>query len=162
METIYELIKKHSKGKGEDAMWKATAIISDAIENYLPEDAKEDLYDDIYGLMSDGHYNEWMADMDIAKMYYIDESAQKHYAPYFTKPVIREHYEQVKSLIRDYNECDFAVALNMIASDYHNILAMWFPNATAEQRLDKYVELTVNWLADPDWDSKDKIWKYLH
>ena len=143
-------------------MWKSTAIISEAIENSLPEEAKHKLYNELYGLMSDGHYDEEMADEDIAKMFYLDEDDIKHYAPYFTKPIVKEHYEKVRNSIPHYNEYDFAVTLNMVASDNHELIMRWFPDSTSEQRLDKYVEQTVNWLADADWPEKNKIWSYLH
>ena len=162
METIYELIKKHSDGKGEDMMWKTTEAISEAIEHGLPEDHKVKLYNELYGLLSDGHYNESMAEADIAKMYYIDEDGDKHYAPYFAAPAVKEAYAKVKSTIPAYNEYDFAVVMNMVASDNHNLYMKWFPDSTSEERHEKYVEMAVNWLADQDWPRKDKIWAYLH
>lgn len=162
METIYELIKKHSAGKGEEMMWKTTEVISEAIKHGLPEDYKVKLYNELYGLLSDGHYNEAMAEADIAKMYYVDEDDEKHYAPYFTAPAVKDEYTKIKSMIPDYNEWDFAVTLNMVASDNHNLIMKWFPESTAESRLEKYVEMAVNWLHDQDWPETDKIWAYLH
>ena len=162
METIYNLIKTHSTGKGEDTMWKSTAIISDSIEKNMPEKAKAELYEELYGLMSGGHYDCEMAEQDVKKMYYVDENGEKHHGPYLTAPVVKELYEKVKSHVADYNEWDFYVTLHMIVSDYHNILVKWFPSASQDERIEKYVELAVNWLNDPDWPSKDRIWSYLH
>ena len=162
MKTIYELIKEHSSGKGEDVMWKSTAIISDAIERGMPEDEKHKLYDALFGLMSNGHYNEEMALADVEKMYYLDEAGEKHYAPYLTAPVVKEEYDKVADKIPAYNEWDFYVTMHMIVSDNHNLLNKWFPDAPQEERIEKYVELAVNWLADDDWPSTDRIWAYLH
>ena len=162
MQTIYDLIKEHSNGKGEDTMWKSTQIISDAVEHSMPEDAKKKLYNDLFGLMSGGHYNEEMADADVEKMYYIDDAGEKHYAPYLTAPVVKEEYDKVAPKIPAYNEWDFYVTLHMVVSDYHNLLNKWFPDEPQEERVGKYVELAVNWLADDDQPATDRIWAYLH
>ena len=162
METIYELIKKNSVGKGEDIMWKSTAIISDAVEHDMSEDAKKKLYNDLYGLMSNGHYNEDMALCDVEKMYYEDSGGSKHYAPYLTAPAVKEEYNKIASKINEYNEWDFYVTLHMIVSDYHNLMERWFPEDSQEERIEKYVELAVNWLDDDDWPENDRIWAYLH
>lgn len=162
METIYELIKKNSAGKGEAMMWKSTAIISDAIEKNMSAEAREELYDELFGLMSGGHYNECMAKADVEKMYYVGNDAQEHYGPYLTDSVVKEHYDKVSSVIPDYNMWDFYVTLHMIASDNHDLYMKWFPGATQEERIEKYVDAAVNWLNDVDWPEKDKIWAYLH
>ena len=162
MESIYELIKNHSEGKGEDMMWKSTEIISDAIDKSMPESAKKELYYDLYGLMSNGHYDREMAISDVEDMYYVGEDGDKHYAPYLTEPVVKEEFNKVESKIPHYNEWDFYVTLHMIVSDNHNLLNRWFPSDTQDERIRKYVETAVNWLADDDWPSHDKIWAYLH
>ena len=162
MQTIYELIKEHSAGKGEDVMWKSTAIISDAIEHSMPEEAKRKLHDALFGLMSDGHYDKEMAFADVSKMYYVDSAGVKHMAPYLTETVVKEEYDKVSAKIPAYNEWDFYVTMHMIVSDNHNLLERWFPGEPQEERIRKYVEMSVNWLADDDWPSTDRIWAYLH
>ena len=162
METIYELIKKHAKGKGEDTMWKSTAIISDAIETSMPKDAKCKLYDDLYVLLSGGHYDEEMAKADVEKMYYIDEMGEKRYGPYLDITATNELYRKAKSVLPAYNEWDFYVTLHMIVSDNYNLIMKWFPNSTPDERTAKFFDMAVNWLADQDWPSNDRIWAYLH
>lgn len=162
MDTIYELIKNHSSGKGEDMMWKTTVIISDAIEKDMPKDAKNKLYYDLYGLLSGGHYDRGMAEADIEKMYYIDEMGEKHHGPYLTEDAVMAMYRKVKSIIPAYNEWDFDVTLHMIVSDNYSLIMKWFPNATADERADKFLDMAINWLTDQDWPSKDRIWHYLH
>ena len=162
METIYNLIKSHSNGKGEDMMWRSTAIISDSIEKWMPEKNKKELYDELFGLMSGGHYDKDMAVQDVEKMYYVDEADEKHYGPYLEETVVKELFDGVSAKVAPYNMWDFYVTLHMIVSDYHNILLKWFPDDTKEERVEKYVELAVNWLKDPDQESTDRIWAYLH
>ena len=162
METIYNLIKTHSTGKGEDMMWRSTAMISDAIEKWMPEEKKKDLYNSLFGLMSEGHYDEEMAKSDVVKMFYVDSDGEKHYGPYLEDDAVKKSFEGVSSKIEDYNCWDFYVTLHMIVSDYHNIMMKWFPDDTSGERVDKYVELAVNWLSDPDKVSTDRIWAYLH
>ena len=162
METLYEFIKEHSDGKGEDMMWKSTAIISDAVEKNFTKDAKKKLLDDLYGLMSGGHYNESMADCDVEKMFYVDESGVEHYGPYLTKPEVKALYDKVKTTIPDYNEWDWYVTLHMIVSDNHNLINDWFPGETATEHVERYVKMAVNWLHDQDRPCTNRIWTYMH
>lgn len=162
MESIYELIKKNATGKGEGMMWKSTAIISDAIEKNMPAEAQKELYDDLYGLMSGGHYNECMAKADVEKMYFEDAKGEVHHAPYWTDAQIRETYEVHKDKIPEYNCWDYYVVFNMIASDNWVMYHTWWPDITPEVFAQKVAEASVNWLADQDWAETDKIWSYLH
>lgn len=159
---IYEIIKVYGKGKNENDMWATTEIISDAIEQSMPENERKTLYEKIYGYLSEGHYDENFAKEAIAHMFYNSKDGQKHSAPYFTDSTINEIYGKIKDKIRGYNVWDFAVTLNMVASDYHNLIIEWFPDADAEARIEKYTALAVNWLSDEDWQGKNKIWCYLH
>ena len=163
METIYDLIKEHSTGKGEGTMWESTRIISDAIDESMPEKAKKKLYSDLFGLLSDGHYDEHFAKDAVRCMYYLDDSGEKHYAPYLTDGRVEELYKGVKDQMPEaYNLWDFYVVLHMVASDYHNLIMVWYPDSTSDERIERYVELAVNWLHDDDWKTDDKVWKYLH
>ena len=162
METIYNLIKKHSAGKGEDIMWKSTEIISDAIDRSMPELAKKHLINDLYGLMSGGHYDECMAREDVEKMYFLDEAGKEHYGPFYSDKETAALYNSIQMEIPDYNEWDFFVVMNMIASDSRGFIMKWYPNYTAEERTEKYIDMAVAWLKDKDWPTTDKIWAYLH
>ena len=160
---LYELTKKYGEGKGEDTMWATLAIVSDAVEAVMTEPEKDALVRKVYGVMSGKHYNEDFAREDISKMYYVDKNGVKHYAPYWSDDLIREVYNKHKAEIPEYNCWDFAVALNMSRADNHNLLLEWFPDNN-EQELDKkMVELSLNWLNDPDNPyHKSKIWCYLN
>ena len=162
MKSIYEIIKETGADLGEDVMWDTTRVISDAIEESMPEDAKEKLYADLYGHLSNGHYNEEFALAAVEEMYYIDEAGNKHSGPYWTEAVVRDWYNSVKQEISHYNCWDFYVTINMVASDNHNLLTKWFPADTAEDREKKYAAMAVNWLKDEDWVGHDKIWHYLN
>ena len=162
MKTIYDIIKDSGAEQGVDVMWETTRVISDAIEESMPEEAKEELYAKLYGHLSNGHYNEEFAMHAVEEMFYTDEIGNAHYAPYWTIAVVKEWYDSVKAEIPNYNLYDFYVTINMIASDNHNLLVKWFPSDTAEDREKKYVALAVNWLKDEDWHEHNKIWHYLN
>lgn len=162
METIYEIIKSHSEGKGEGMMWDSTRLISDAIEADMPKEASDKLKRDIYALMCGGHFNEAFAKEAVSKMYYTDENGEPKYAPYWTEAAVREMYEPVKAKISAYNFWDFFVTLHTIASDNHALLVKWFPEENSDEREIRYVELAVNWLCDADWPTHTKIWDYLN
>ena len=163
MYTLYDTIKTYGKGKGEGMMWQSVEIISDSVEKHLSQEEKEELIADIYGLMSDGHYNEWYAKECVSKMYYVDKDGKKHYAPYWPQDAVHDIYEKNKSKIpSSYNEWDWCVTFNMIASDNWNIIHEWWPEISEGLFAQKITEMTINWLSDPDFDSKSKIWDYMH
>ena len=163
MMTLYEITKKYGTGKGEGMMWKAVEVISEAVEESMPEEERKELVRKLYGEMSGGHYDEEFAMEDIEKMYYIDKKGNKHHAPYWSVPTMEEVYSGVKSDIREYNFWDFAVALNMEASDKWCLLERWFPNMNEQERNVKMVDLAVTFLTDEDARHPDsKIWHYLN
>lgn len=163
MNSLYETIKKYSSGKGEDMMWKSVELISRAVDENMPEKERELLIADVYGLMSGNHYNEEYAQRCVAKMYYTDKTGAKHYAPYWTVEQVRRIYDEVKEDIPNYNEWDFYVTFNMIASDNWVLLHEWWPDITPELFARKVTELAVSWLSDVDWNCSDsKIWDYMH
>lgn len=161
---LYDFTKKYGEGKGESMMWKTVHVISDAIEKDMDPEAKENLMRRLYEAMTEGHYDEHFAKMDVAKMYYTDDAGQKKYAPYWSDEQVKAVYDSVHTLIPDeYNFWDFYVTLQMIKSDYCPLLRKWFPNATPEEMDKKLVELAINWLNDSDNPFGDeKIWKYLN
>ena len=160
---IYGILKEGLKGEGSDKMWCITKILSDSIEEFVPEKQKEILKTKVYYSTNGGHYDREFADRAIAKFYYVDTTGVKHQAPYWTEPEVKTIYETVKSKILAYNFYDFEVTLNMMKSDNCNKLKRWFPQATDKELLDKLIEEAVNYLSDDDNPyGNEKIWKYLN
>lgn len=163
METIYDIIKANAADKGEDIMWASTKIISDAVEEFIPADAKDHLRREVYELMCGGHFNEHFAKEAVRRMYYTDDKGDKHYAPFWTDEQVREVYDSVKSRIKGYNCWDFYCTLHMTVTDMRDLLMKWFPGDTKEDRVRRYVEASVNWLCDEDNPyGNTKIWSYLN
>ena len=162
MNTLYETIKTYGTGKGEEMMWKSVAIISESIEKHYSEEEKEVLLSEIYGLMSEGHYNKQYAEQCVQKMYYVDKAGEKHYAPYWPEEAVKDIYEQSKAKIPGNNFWDFFVTFQMLASNNWILLHTWWPDITPEQFAEKMTDLTVNWFLDADWESGAKTWRFLH
>ena len=163
MESLYNLIKKYGGGKGESAMWKSIQTISDAVDKYMDDDARDYLAREIYSAMSNGHYNQEFADEDVAKMYYVDDNGEKKYAPYWTHQQIDSLYQGIKSRIPQYSSCDFYVTMNMIKADNISLLRKWFPNDNETECAMRVRDMAVVWLEDPDNPYGDeKIWRYLN
>lgn len=159
--TLYELTKQYSSGKGEDAMWKTVEVVSRAVEESMPEKEKHRLLRKIYSTITDRHYNEQFAYEDIEKMYYTDKNDKLHNAPYWQEEDMRDLYENYKDEIPDYNFWDFAVALNMVASDSWVMIKGWFPDLSPEELNEKFAEMAVNFLDDKNRPSTTKIWDYF-
>ena len=160
---LYELTKKYGAGKGEGMMWKAVAVISDAVEESMPMESKQKLMREIYDEMSGGHYDEHFAMEDITRMYYTDRSGTKHQAPYWSVSTMQDVYDSISGDIRGYNFWDFAVTLNMVASDNWCMLDRWFPDMNEAERNKRLVDMAVNWLKDEDAKHPDsKIWNYIN
>ena len=72
--TIYELIEKYGKGKGEAVMIESTRILSDVLEPMKEKEPKKYwlALRKLYGAMSGCHYNEEFAMHDVADMEYTD------------------------------------------------------------------------------------------
>lgn len=160
---IYSIIKDGLKGEGSNKMWCITKILSDSIDEYVPEKQKDILLTKVYYSTNGGHFDKEFADKAISKFYYIDERGNKHQAPYWTEQEVKAVYETVKGKVAGYNFYDFEVTLNMVKSDNCNKLKKWFPEASKEELLDKLIEETINYLDDEDNPyGSEKIWKYLN
>ena len=163
METIHDIIKTHSDGKGVGMMWQTTKMISDAIEADMPKESADRLKRDLYALMCGGHFNEDFAREAVRRMYYTEEEGERMYAPYWSEATVRGIYEDVKDEIPGYNFWDFFVTLNMVRSDNHALMLRWFPDEEPADRDARYVEMAVNWLNDEDSPyGSTKIWGYLN
>lgn len=160
---IYDLTKKYGTGQGENAMWKTIEVISDAIERTMPEADQDALARKVYGVISGEHYNEEFAHEDMAKMYYLMPGGEKVYAPYWSEEVLRNLYKRYKDQIPGYNCWDWAVVMNMVKSDYCDILTEWFPEDDDSERLERLVKLAIKWLDDPDNPyGTGKAWGYFN
>ena len=161
--TLYELTKKYGDGKGEATMWSTLALVSDAVESTMTPAERNALVRKVYGVMSDGHYNEDFAKEDIAKMYYADEDGNKHYGPYWPEAALRAAYNEHKEEIPEYNFWDWSVAMNMAKSDHCPLLSEWFPDDDDDMRNERVVELALNWLRDEDNPfGTSKVWCYMN
>jgi hypothetical protein len=160
---VYSILKEGLKGEGSDKMWCTTKILSDAIEQYVPDKQKEAIQTKVYYSTFGGHFNEDFAEHAISKFYYVDLNGTKHQAPYWTEDEVREIYEGIKRKIPAYNFYDFEVTLNMVKSDNCNKLKSWFPQATDKELINKLVEEAVNYLDDEDNPhGTEKVWMYLN
>ena len=160
---IYGILKEGLNGEGSDKMWCTTRILSDAIEEFVPEKQKDLLKKRVYYSSFGGHFNRDFAGESISKFYYIDTSGVTHKAPYWSEQELREIYDTVKSEIPAYNFYDFEVTMNMVKSDNCNKLRKWFPRASNEELLEKLIEEAVNYLKDDDKPyGTEKVWKYLN
>ena len=160
---VYSILKEGLKGEGSNKMWCVTKVLSDAVNDYIPEKQKENFLTKVYYSVNGGHFDRDFADKAISKFYYVSPDGMKHQAPYWTEDEVKTVYEGVKSKIPAYNLYDFEVALNMIKSDNCNKLRKWFPQATSEEIMSKLVEETLNYLDDADNPyGTEKIWKYLN
>ena len=160
---VYNILKEGLKGEGSDKMWCITKILSDSIDEYVPDKQKEKLLTKVYYSTNGGHFNKEFAEEAISKFYYVDARGIKHSAPYWTESEVQEVYDSIRSKIPNYNFYDFEVALNMIKSDNCNKLKKWFPDADDEELQEKLVEETINYLNDEDNPyGTEKVWKYLN
>ena len=161
--TLYEMIKKYGEGKGESTMWSSVCSISKAVDSSMPEEAKHSLMREVYASMSGHHYNQEFAMEDVAKMYYIGEDKKAHHAPYWTVEQVSNVFDGISGDIPDYNFWDFYVTLQMVKADNCPLIMRWFDGLSGEEMDEKFVEMAVNWLNDPDSpNAGHKIWSYLN
>ena len=159
---IYGILKESLGNEGSEKIWCITKMLSDCVEEYVPEKQKDILKTKIYYSTNGGHFDEDFADEAISKFYYND-GRLIHRGPYWTEPEVKLIYDRIRSEIPDYNFYDFEVTLNMIKSDNYLKLKRWFPQATEEELTNKMVEEAVNYLKDDDNPyGTEKIWRYLN
>ena len=118
MMTIYDLVEKYGKGQGEGKMWASVAVVSEALEP-MKETDKEGYWcimRKMYGVMSDGHYNEEFAMYDVSAIEYTGKNGEKKHGGYWSA-------EQVEEATRSFrfpsgvNKWDKYVAFNLMYSD---------------------------------------------
>lgn len=165
--TIYDLVKKYGKGKGETVMWDATRMMSDALKPMKETDPDHywHLVKQMYALMNGPHFDEDFGRWQISQMHFTDKAGKQHHAPYWTDAQMQAVYEAHKSKLKQpsYTCWDFAVVLNMIKSDNWCLYRSWWPEATDADLDNKVFESAVNYLNDEDYPQKDgKIWHYFN
>lgn len=158
---LLELIKTYGQNKGQSAMWGTIEVMQKYLSN-LSEEQKECLLKDIYGYLSDGHFDECFADKQCEKMYYV-KGNEKHYGPFILKDKVSKEYNNIRNNIKNYNQWDFYVTVQMIYSDNYTLLRSWFPNISDEELCEKVFQMAVNWLDDEDNPfGNKKIWCYFN
>lgn len=149
-----------------DQLIHISEVLADAVDKSdLSADDKLCIYKCVYTVLNGQHYNEDLAKEQISKFWYTDKKGRKHSAPYWTEDKARELYETAQNEIpSSYNFYDFWVTLEMIKSDYENLLHEWLDTGDSTD-IDEsyYVKLAVNWLDDDDNPFGDsKIWGYFN
>lgn len=154
MMTIYDLVEKYGKGQGEGKMWASVAVMSDALEP-MKETDKEGYWcimRKMYGVMSDGHYNEEFAIYDVSAIEYTGKNGDKKKGGYWSA-------EQVEEATRNFrfpsgvNKWDKYVAFNLMYSDLCKKM-------DDGQILEAAFAFYFN---DEDWPggSSTKVWDYI-
>ena len=154
MMTIYDLVEKYGKGQGEGKMWASVAVMSDALEPMKDTD-KEGYWcimRKMYGVMSDGHYNEEFAMYDVSAIEYTGKNGDKKKGGYWSA-------DQVEEATRNFrfpsgvNKWDKYVAFNLMYSDLCKKM-------DDGQILEAAFAFYFN---DEDWPggSSTKVWDYI-
>lgn len=152
--TIYDLVEKYGKGQGEGKMWASVAVMSDALEP-MKETDKEGYWcimRKMYGVMSDGHYNEEFAMYDVSAIEYTGKNGDKKKGGYWSA-------DQVEEATRNFrfpsgvNKWDKYVAFNLMYSDLCKKM-------DDGQILEAAFAFYFN---DEDWPggSSTKVWDYI-
>lgn len=95
-------------------------------------------------------------------MYYV-KGNEKHYGPFILKDKVSKEYNNIRNNIKNYNQWDFYVTVQMIYSDNYTLLRSWFPNISDEELCEKVFQMAVNWLDDEDNPfGNKKIWCYFN
>lgn len=151
---VMELVQKYGKGQGEAKMWASVAVLSEALEP-MKETDKENYWcilRKMYGVMSDGHYNEEFAMYDVSMIEYTGRNGEKKRGGYWSA-------DQVEEATRGFrfpsgvNKWDKFVAFNLMHSDFC-------------KKMDDAQVLDAAYLfyfADEDWPggSSTKVWDYV-
>lgn len=151
---VMELVQKYGKGQGEAKMWASVAVLSEALEP-MKETDKENYWcilRKMYGVMSDGHYNEEFAMYDVSMIEYTGRNGEKKRGGYWSA-------DQVEEATRGFrfpsgvNKWDKFVAFNLMYSDLC-------------RKMDDAQVLDAAYLfyfADEDWPggSGTKVWDYV-
>lgn len=156
-----ELIEKYQEGTTPEQMLEITKVIGKFVATHGTEDELRRLHRDIYGVVSEGHFDRHFAEEAIGKMWYEDEDGGKHRAPFFTDAEVKEVFDLNKDDISDYTIHDLAVTMNMLRSDNNRFLEKYAKN---ENEMKEMVScMAIEYLQDPDAPHPtSKIWHYIN
>ena len=150
---VYDIISKYGKGKGEDVMWKSTKVISDFLYPMKETNKHEywKLMREVYGIMSNGHYNEEFAMHDVSDIEYTNRKGEKKEGAYWT---IEQVEEATKTMAfpSSVNKWDKWVAFNMMRADLCKDM----------EDADIIKATYAFFFKDEDWkpNSSTKVWDY--
>lgn len=159
---LYQMIKENWDESSEDAMWASVKALSEYLD-HQSEEEREEVLRKVYEAMTGGHFNEHFAKEQIAKMVYKDKAGEVKNGPFYDMETIKAIYEQIKDTIKPYNVWDFAVVMNMVKSDNDALFRKWWSSATEADLQQKVIEMSINWLDDPDYvPMNKKAWNYFN
>ena len=150
--TFYEIIDKYGKGATDTKMKALSMCLSKHFT--MMKAAHDDNYwaqmRDVFGILTDGHYNEDFATHDVSGIEYTDRAGAKHKGAHWSM-------EQVKEATKDYkfpagvNEWDIFVAANALYAD----LCKRFDDKQVLDAMHSF------FFADEDWPGNNKVWHYM-
>jgi len=156
-----ELIQKYQEEATPEQMLEITKVIGKFVAKHATEEDLHHLYKDIYGVISEGHFDRHFAEDAINRMYYEDESGAKHHAPFFTDAEVKEVFDLNKDDISDYTIHDLAVTMNMLRSDNNRFLEKYAKNTSEVKEMVSC--MAIEYLQDPDAPHPTcKIWNYIN
>lgn len=156
-----ELIEQYQEGTTPEQMLEVTKVIGKFVAKHGTKDEIQGLCKDIYGVVSEGHYDKYFAEDAIGKMYYEDEDGTKHRAPFFTEQEVKEVFDLNKDDISDYTIHDLAVTMNMLRSDNNRFFEKYAKNVGEVKEMVSC--MAIEYLQDPDAPHpKSKIWHYIN
>lgn len=156
-----ELIQKYQEETTPEQMLEITKVIGKFVAKHATEEDLHHLYKDIYGVISEGHFDRHFAEDAINRMYYEDESGVKHHAPFFTDAEVKEVFDLNKDDISDYTIHDLAVTMNMLRSDNNRFLEKYAKNTSEVKEMVSC--MAIEYLQDPDAPHPTtKIWDYIN
>lgn len=165
MEMNYRQMVDHAKKAGvtnEKTMWESIDSFSELLEEL--KEKHPDMYWEFirkqHAIMYHNHYNEEFAMWEIEHMFYKDKNGEIHNSPRWNKAQYRAAYDINKMRLRNQsvNMWDFAVTLEMIASDNHNLYKTWWTDINDAELDKKFIDAAVNYLNDDDDKDEGKIW----
>lgn len=158
---LVELITKYQANTTSEQMVEVTKIIGAFVATHATEEDLHKLYKDIYGVISEGHYDRHFADEAIGNMYYEDDEGNKHHAPFFTDTEVKEVFALNKDDISDYTIHDLEVTMNMLRSDNNRFFEKYAKSDSEVRKM--VICMAIEYLQDPDAPHPtSKIWHYLN
>lgn len=157
---IARLIEEN-QGATTEQMLQVARIFGKFVSEHASKEETDNLCMEIYGVLSDGHFDGCMAEKAIGRMYYEDEDGTRHNAPYFTDTEVREVFELNKDDISDYTLHDLAVTMNMLRSDNNRFLEKYAKDTSEIKEMVSF--MAIEYLQDPDSPHHtSKIWHYIN